>query len=805
MPAGSWRLLFKLAKIASAWSPRRGRVQPSNQSRGSVNTVISARKRLLVCLTATLISTAPAVSAKIDATSNRAGIDKTAMVLINQGNWNQAIDRLKDLSSGAQKPGRTHAWLAFAYLYQGKHAELKALDEAVTSMPVNDADPVAKTIVHAFALTSQGKLKDAEGILNETGNQDQDMLFNFARACVALKQGKAQEAALLCEKVVDIDPSFAWGYRTLGFIQEKSLKNPGSAERAYDRALAAQPALKEVRDLLIDLRLAKNDFDGAISVARDGIKTFPKDPQHHYKLAQIYSQQFRFIESLEELDRAAALAKDDPRWYRSRANIFRQQGKLVDAIEEQKKAVALGKDRPFELVELARLQEANGDTKEAIASLRASIQENANQNAQQRLLALLQKEQNWPEVAIEFKKAVDANPKQANLRIGLAQAYKNSGKPDEAIAELKEAANLDQTSPLPHREIGKIELSRNNYQAAAKSYTRALNINPSSVEDLVALGYCYANNNDFVQAETAFVTGLALHQLSQTAGGASSVSQADIMRSLGSVLLTEGRYREAALNLEAVLGNSKDTARKSEDEFLMYQAQALRDRSADSLQKYSTAYNSLRPDLQKQLMDDYVDTLLKLGKTNKVAEQLKAVSKDELKKSDPLLLTRLLISAGNPNEAAQIAATAASDTAREAESRAELYLALAQARIEQKEMKSAEEAVTKALELNPKSFDAYAERSRLLLQEQKFDHALSAAQKALEVNPYFALGYISAGDAYLSMNKTTEAQNQYLKAVELYPNLALAHKRLREAYLRQSKTSDAEREAEIVANLEKSS
>ncbi|MBY0551338.1 MAG: tetratricopeptide repeat protein [Candidatus Obscuribacterales bacterium] len=765
--------------------------------------MIKTRQRLITIVAVTLLSTSSALAAKIEKSANTAGVDAGAMKLMNQGNWNQAIERLKLLTDQSTAADRTEAWLAFAYLYQGKHAELKALDEAVTAQPVDPSDPLAKSIVHAFALTSQGKLNEASALLDSLGQQDQDVLFTFTRACVALKQGKPQDAAVLCERVVDLAPSFAWGYRTLGFIQEKSLKNPGSAERAYDRALAAEPGLKEVRDLLTDLRLTRNDFDGAIAVAKDGIKRFPKDPQQHYRLAQIYSQQFRYLESLEELDRAAILAKDDPRWYRSRASIFRQQGKLADAIEEQRKSVALGKDRAFELVELARLQEQHGDTKDAIASLRASIAENANQNAQQKLVALLQKEQSWAELIAELKKAVEANPKQANLRIGLAQAYKNNGKPDEAIAEFKEAANLEQNSPIAHREIGKIELSRNNYQAAAKSYTRALNINPSSVEDLVALGYCYANNNDFVQAETAFVTGLALLQLSQTTGGSSPVIQADIMRSLGSVLLTEGRYREAALNLEAVVGQGKDAARKSEDEFLMYQAQALRDRSAESVRKYSSAYASLPAALRKELMDDYVDTLLKLGKTTLVAEQLKEVSQDQLRKADPLLLTKLLLASGNPNEAAELAATSALETSRDNDTRAELFLTLAQAKIEQREAKAAEEAVNKALELNPKSFNAYAERSKLLLQEQKFENALAAAQRALEVNPYFATGYISAGDAYMRMNKATEAHNQYLKAAELYPNLALVHKKLRESYLKQSKISDAERESEIAANLEK--
>ena len=738
--------------------------------------------------------------------ANITGLDKATLTLINQGKWNEAIEQLQTLCQQKKNAGKAEAWLAFAYLYLGKHAELKSLDETVTARAPNSEDPLAAKTVHVFALTSQGKLQEAATLSSSTEESNRDLLFNFARACVALKQGKPQEAASWCEKVVEIDPSFAWGYRTLGFIQEKSLRNSGSAERAYERALAAQANFKEVRNLLTDLRLTANDFDGAIAITDDAIARYPKDADNYYRLAQIYSQQFRLLEALNQLDNAAKLAKNDARWYRSRANIFRQQGKTSEAIAEQRKAVELGKDSAFELVELARLQELNNDLKDAISSLKQALEVNANhENARQKLLALLQREQSWSELAVEYKKATALNPKQASLRLGLAKALKNSGKPDEAISELKEAANLEQANPVAHREIAKIELQRHKYREAAKSYTRALNINPSSVEDLVALGYCYANNNDWVQAETAFVTGLALHQLSLTSGAAVSVSQFDIMRSLASVLLTEGRYREAALNLEAVVGGDKNATGKQEDEFMMYQAQALRDRTAAAVKKMISAYDLLPAATRKATLDGLIDTLGKLERRELTAQRLQDVSQDDLRKSDPLLLSRLLAAAGKNKEAVELARQAAQDSTRDTEAKAELYLAAAQTLFEQKEYAEAGEAINKAIELNPKSFQAHFERSKLYLQDKNYDSALTSARKSLEINPYFVGGYLNAGDACLGQNKISEALGQYLKAVELYPNLAQAHKRLQETYLKQAKQTDAEREAEIVRNLEKES
>lgn len=739
--------------------------------------------------------------------STRTGLDAQTLLLVNTGQWNDAIERLKSLTEKEKVPSRNTAWLSFALMYQGKHGDINDLEASVKSLQANPSDPLAGMIVQTFALVSRGKFQEAADLLNllEQNPQSQnDELFLLAKACVALKLGHPQEAATIVEKIVDEDPGFAWGFRTLGFIQDKSLKNPGAAERAYERALAVQPDFRDVRDLLVDVRLAQNNFDGAIELVRGAIKEFPADASYHYRLSQIYTQQFRLLEALAELDKAANLAKNDARWYRNRATIFRHQGKLPEAIAEQKKAVEFGKDKAFELIELASLQELGGDATSAIATLNKAAQENPQSTAaRQKLITLLQKEQKWNELIEEYIKGIKQNPKQSALHLGLAMALNNTGKEEEAINELKEVANLEQNSPVAHREIGKIELHRKNYQAAAKSYTRALNINPASVEDLVALGYCYANNNDLIQAETAFVTGLALQQLGMTSGAPVQVNQYDIMRSLATVLMSEGRYREAAVNLEAVVAADKDAMRKLEDGLALYEARALKDRSDESINKLISAFEALHTEEQQDTIADVVDTLFRLGRKDLVSEKFKNKLTDELKKDDPLLYVRLTEAAGNLKDAAEVATAAGADEKRDPAERAELYRALAAIRMQEKDEKSAHDALKKSTELNPKDFESYQILGQLYITEKKFDDAIAATQKALEFNPYSAMAYFFQGEAYLGLNKITEASGNIAKATELYPNFLDAHKKLREIYLKQSKTVEAAQEAAIIANLEK--
>jgi tetratricopeptide (TPR) repeat protein len=750
------------------------------------------------------------------------GIDPSVRDYVNTGKWTEAIEKLQNLTASDSTCGRNEAWLAFAYLYTGKHDALLELDRKVQGMSANDQDPNCAAIVHAFALTQSTtgkdgatippKFDDAEKLLAGLKESEKgDALLDFAQACVALKKGNPTKAAEFCEKVVGICPNFAWGYRTLGFIQEKSLKNPLLAERAYEKALAASPDFKEVRNLLVDLRLGKNDFDGAIAATSEAIKLYPKDSANYYKLAQIYQQQWRLLEALDQLKKAQLLSKDDPRFYRAMATIYRYQGKLSDAVAEQQKAVDLSKDKAFELIELASLNEANNNLAAAIDNLNTAIKESpSNTVAHQKLVQLLKKDNRTDELIAEYKREIEIQPKVAPLRMSLAETYKQNGKLDEAVEQLKEAANLDQQNPKPHREIGKIEIKKKQFAAAAKSFTRALNISLGSrsadagtVEDLVALGYCYAQNNDYMQAETAFTTGFAMLQLGATTGIQSTVNPVDILRSLGSVLLTEGRYREAVLNFEQVVASDKDGDQKKLDQFSLAQSKSLRDRTSDSLKDLQTSFNALDHDAQLSNLSDLVETYVDLGKKDLVLESVKKFPEPELKDKAPLALSNAWLMEDRFKEAKELLHKVIDQTKDDQETVASAYVQLAKAMIREGDRQSAVDALQKASENNPKDFDALVQLGKLYLTEKKNNESQQSAQKALEVNPYCVPAFLLIGENYAAMNKLKDAETNFQKAAELYPTSLEVHKALLSVFQKQSKSTEAQREQEIISNLSK--
>ncbi len=737
------------------------------------------------------------------------GLDAKTLRMINLGDWDGATTRLESLTAGESAPSGLDGWLAFGYLFQGKCKECRAVADRVAGYKTAEGDQAAAQIVQSFRLICDGKLDDAESALKKPAEEKpDDVLVNFALAAVSGKRSQAATAVRYCQKVVRLAPDFAWGYRTLGFIEDRWFKDPAKAESDYLKALVIEPNFQEARELLVDVRLLRNDFDGAIDAAQAGIKANPKDARNYYRLAQIYTQQWRLREALTQLQRAIAIDPGEAKYHRVRATIFRYQGQIGEALKEQQVAVDLGKDKGFELVELASLNMVAGNTNRAADNLREALKlDPDNAAAHQRLVQLLMQERRYDDLVEEFRRAVDRRPKDAELHLGLARALRLDGKLDDAIGEFKNSANLDPKNPLPHRELGTLFIERKDYNGAAKEYTRALNINPSSVEDLVSLGYCYAQNEDYLQAEAAMVTAIALQQLSGPSGGG-PVSHLDLMRSLAALLLEEGRYADACSQLEAVSAASKAAASNPYDQFLLAEAKALRDRTASAAKALIEAFDKMPGDRKKQQSYAVVDSLLKIEKADMALDLMSTLQEQQPKAEKPDV--QWLIDGSRARQlkgdlaraydlASQAVAIKSGDTDKDSDAHWQLGLVL----MTKGDATGAEGEIRKAIAINPKSYAAWESLGRIFLKKKDPQQALAQGKRALEINPYYAPAYMLVGDAFSFQGKWKEASESYKKATELYPGLLDAHKALLDSYKQLSLKDEARKEQEQISQIEK--
>jgi tetratricopeptide (TPR) repeat protein len=731
------------------------------------------------------------------------GLPDSIARLINQGRWRAASQKLEARVKKEKDVIRDNAWLAFAYLFLGKSDELKKLaDDAEKQAPKSPYS----LLIKAFNQTLDGKFEEAEKLLLTLPPQfGGDPLANFALALVTAKQGKATAAAAYCQKSVELDPRFAWGYRTLGYLQQRWLEDIGRAEEAYAKALEIEPGMTEAQDALVDLRLSKNDFDGAIDVAKRAIKAAPKQASTHYRLAQIYTEQWRLRDALDVLQKAIDLDATNPRFFRSRATIKSFQGNLNGAIVDQQKAVDLSKDKAFELVELSNMNVLAGNNNRAAENLTEALKlEPDNQTAHDKLNRILAQEKRYDDMVAEGRRVMQRKPKDIRYRLEFAYALTLANRTEEAIEQYKEAAGLTNTDPEPWRRLGAIYIGKKDWSSAEKAYTNALNINPTSVTDLSALGFCYAEDDEFMKAEAAFVTALALLQLTP-ANQQTGPSKFDLMRSLAGLLFAEGRYADAAAQYESISLTTKNTAQGNFDAFMLAKAKAMRDLTKQSVRNLLAAYEKLAKEEKTRETVAVADALVKAGAYSEalvlLPEDLSSIYPKHMAEA---MQTRAkaLAQKGDLDQAISVASKATELKDIDYEQKSDAWFVLSELQLMKKDTQAAEASANKALESYVKSPEAYVMLGRIALIKEDGKTATNHAKRALELNPYYQAAYLLQGDAQMVAGAIKDARASFRRAVELYPGSMEAHRALLQALKKLALNDEAKHEEEQIAQLE---
>ena len=679
-----------------------------------------------------------------------------------------------------------------------------------TATPTSITPPTNRyaAVITSFERVCEGHKDDAGAILqNLPSDAESDPICVFARAAVASKRGLTTDAAGLCQTVVGLAPNFAWGFRTLGFLQQFSLRHPGEAEVSYEKALAIEPDLDAVRKTLIQMKVARNDYDDALDIARAAVALHPQDAGVHYNLAdEIFIKQWRLREASSELDSAIKYDANNAKYYRAQAGVKRLQGNLQEALAAQEMAVKLGSDKAFELVELANLQQLMGNNGKAADILQQAIKlEPGNASAHEKLIVLLENEHRYDELIAEYTRLIGEKPKDAKLHLRLAKALANAGKVQEAEKEYVQAANLDDKDPEPHRQMGALKIRLREFGAAAKEYTRALNLNPSSVPDLVSLGYCYSENDDYMQAEAAYVTALALQQLLVQSIDITS-ERLDIMRALAVLLVHETRYSDGANQFESIIAMRKPGGDASLDQFMLARARAFRDLTAKSAADLTNAFNNLNKQQQNDQSLWLVDTFLRMKRPELAKDIVLTYSNDPADSDRNLswLLTvgRYNLATGNGDGAKQALLKVTDSKQADASLKAQALLIMAEGFYQAGDLAEAEKTVRGSLDTYSKSFKAYVLGGRIALKNKDAKLALDFAKKALEQNPYDANAYIVNGQAQSLLGQTKESIASFRKATELYPAMAEGHKLLAGALNKSGAAAESKKESELAASLE---
>lgn len=377
--------------------------------------------------------------------------------------------------------------LASAYFQAGRLDEaldtLAPFAEPLPNSPRPDnPPPVARDIVLEYGryLHSAGEAARAVPFLRLATELDADSADAFQALGQALAaSGDREEARQILERFQDLSRKAA---NDVASVNEK-------------RRDIADPTGRELRAAL-DLAAA-GQLDKALeNLARES-QLSPNDPRPAYAASSLLLDAGRDEEALVAADRALAIAPERADSLYQRGAVLMSLARLAEAEQMFQQALEIQATHTAVLSDYAVLMMSEGREDEAAGLLERLLELRPDDPVVRNHLSRLRGEReptggeqvNWAETGRQalqdqdyeaaeesLRRAVQADPENAAVRLDLASALWENNKPAEAEQHAREAVTLEPSATAAHRLLGGLLLWRGEYLQAAESLERSADL-----------------------------------------------------------------------------------------------------------------------------------------------------------------------------------------------------------------------------------------------------------------------------------------------------------------------------------------
>lgn len=435
------------------------------------------------------------------------------------------------------------------------------------------------------------------------------------------------------------------------------------------------------------------------------------------------------------------------------------------------------------------------------------------------------------EAIVEYRNALQQDPRYAEARIKLSQAYEQAGNQQEAFREAVRAADLLPDDVAAQVRAGQFLLLFGQFEDAKTRSEKALFKDPKSTDALIVRANAMAGLKDLGGALKEMESAIALDPKQ----AASYANLGALQMKRGNPIEAENAFRRAvaadpkSLAAQLALGNYLWTSgRQAEAESVMKQAltlapddplanQALAvfylssSRAADAEPHLKRlADKATTPAARLALADFYIQTgrgpdaekaLAEAAgqpggfapararvaamryAAGKSAEAHQAI--DEVLKAEPNNVEALLVKArflAGDGRLPDAVSTARAATTADPSS-VEAQFLVGKLLVQRNEVDAAITAFREVLRLNPSALAAQVEVARLELSRGQRDASLAAAQDARAAGAGDPMVRLVAARALLANGKFDEADAEMKMLVAAAPNAAVVHAQYGTLYL----------------------
>jgi eukaryotic-like serine/threonine-protein kinase len=155
------------------------------------------------------------------------------------------------------------------------------------------------------------------------------------------------------QRAIELDETLAAAHVSLALVLSSQSWDLPGAEREVERSLELNPNLSEAHNALALLNVSRGRFDEAIAAEKRAIELEPLLPPRAFTLGLVYYCARRFEDAIEQVRRGLEMQPDNALGHVVMADVYAYAGQPEKAIEECEKALALGRS-----VEMVRLNAA---------------------------------------------------------------------------------------------------------------------------------------------------------------------------------------------------------------------------------------------------------------------------------------------------------------------------------------------------------------------------------------------------------------------------------------------------------------
>lgn len=276
-----------------------------------------------------------------DRAENPAAVELAiARILIDNGQYPEAIVRLTELLRREPGSGAARALLILAHYHQG---DMSATKEILGQVKPGDQAYEESVLMLARLLLEEKDFRGAEQVLRQAMAEEESRRLNFyvALATLLFQQERVEEGHVVFRQAFADFPAGVEPYYEYGLFLHK-IKDPAGALLQMKEVLRRDPnhayALNFVGYTWAD---EGRNLEQARAYIEQAVELLPHDGFVRDSLGWVYYRLGDYARAVEELEQAVAMSPDDPTIHEHLGDAYLKKGDVRNARDSYAKALEL--------------------------------------------------------------------------------------------------------------------------------------------------------------------------------------------------------------------------------------------------------------------------------------------------------------------------------------------------------------------------------------------------------------------------------------------------------------------------------